>query len=102
MALQDIPEEIRARARAQGAALYVAPDGGRYLVVQQADCWRVYANICPHRRLPLDRGGEVMVTAESRLLVCANHGARFDPLTGACVAGPCVGKQLRRVPELEE
>jgi nitrite reductase/ring-hydroxylating ferredoxin subunit len=101
VALHDIPEEVRARVQAEGVALYVAPDGGRYIVVRHADAWRVFANICPHRRLPLDRGGNVAMTADHGLLVCANHGARFAPATGECVAGPCVGKRLRRVPELE-
>jgi nitrite reductase/ring-hydroxylating ferredoxin subunit len=101
VAQRDPHEEMRALAQAEGVGLYVAPDGGRYIVVRHADTWRVFANVCPHRRLPLDRGGTVAVTTDRGLLVCANHGARFDPATGECVAGPCVGKRLRRIPEFE-
>ena len=101
MPQQDIPETIRTQAVAQGAVPYVAADGRAYLVVQHAGVWRVFVNVCPHRRLPLDRAGQVFMTEDRTLLVCANHGARFDPVTGECVAGPCAGKRLQRVPALE-
>jgi nitrite reductase/ring-hydroxylating ferredoxin subunit len=29
-----------------------------------------------------------------RWLMCATHGALFEPSNGHCVAGPCVGKAL--------
>ncbi|MGQ4808887.1 hypothetical protein NKDENANG_02280 [Candidatus Entotheonellaceae bacterium PAL068K] len=96
-----IPETIRRQVATQGAALYRAPEGGAYVVIRRAETWRVYANTCPHRRLPLDRAGRFFFTADGTLLVCANHGARFDPQSGQCVAGPCVGKSLRRIPTLE-
>jgi nitrite reductase/ring-hydroxylating ferredoxin subunit len=99
--LSQIPQEVQKRALDEGAALYTAPHGASYLVVHQAGAWRVFANLCPHRRLRLDRGGQLYFTADKSLLVCVNHGARFQPLTGKCVAGPCLGKQLQRVPELE-
>jgi nitrite reductase/ring-hydroxylating ferredoxin subunit len=102
MTLVRLPAAVRAQAAAQGAVPYTSADGEAYLVVQQSDTWRVFVNQCPHRHLPLDRGGQVYFTADQSLLVCANHGAKFQPLTGRCVAGPCVGKSLRRVPELEE
>ena len=101
MAPETIPEAVRMQAVAQGAAAYSPPEGGSYIVIQQAGTWRVYANTCPHRRFPLDRAGRFVFTADRALLVCANHGARFDPLSGECVAGPCVGKSLQRLPALE-
>ena len=102
MTLAGLPEAVWGQAAAQGAAQYTSPAGDSYLVVQQSDAWRVFVNQCPHRHLPLDRAGQVYFTADHSLLVCANHGAKFHPLTGQCVAGPCVGKSLRRVPDLEE
>ena len=55
-------------------------------------------NICPHRGTSLDwQPGEVF--EESGLyLICATHGAMFDPDTGLCIAGPCVGAQLQKLP----
>ena len=97
-----IPEEIRERALAEGITSYTTPSGESYLVVHQAGTWRVYVNLCPHRRLRLDRAGQLYLSADRSLLVCANHGAKFHLLTGKCVAGPCVGKSLQQVPGLEQ
>jgi nitrite reductase/ring-hydroxylating ferredoxin subunit len=59
---------------------------------------RAYVNICPHRGTSLDwQPGEVF--DESGLyLICATHGALFAPDTGLCVAGPCQGAYLRKIP----
>jgi nitrite reductase/ring-hydroxylating ferredoxin subunit len=102
MTLAGLPEAVRAQAAAQGAVRYTSPEGDLCLVVHVSGTWRVFVNECPHRHLPLDRAGQVYFTADRTLLVCVNHGAKFHPLTGQCVAGPCVGKSLQRVPALEE
>jgi len=56
-----------------------------------------YANSCPHRGTELDwHHGEVF--DESGLyLVCATHGAIFEPDSGRCVGGPCQGASLIRL-----
>ncbi len=56
-----------------------------------------YANSCPHRGTELDwQHGEVF--DESGLyLVCATHGAIFEPNSGRCVGGPCQGASLVRL-----
>lgn len=101
MAAEGIPESIRAQAAEQGGAAYAAPDGGAYLCITTPAGERVFVNNCPHRRLPLDRRGRLQFSGEQRLLVCPNHGAKFDPETGRCVSGPCFGKYLQRVPDFE-
>jgi mutator protein MutT len=55
---------------------------------------RAYRNVCPHVSIPLDRGGEPLLTADGRFLVCRNHGALFAPEDGLCLAGPCEGESL--------
>jgi len=57
-----------------------------------------YVNVCPHRGTPLDwQPGEVF--DESGLyLICATHGAMFEPESGRCFAGPCQGAHLQRIP----
>ncbi|HBY47735.1 MAG TPA: (2Fe-2S)-binding protein, partial [Alcanivorax sp.] len=35
---------------------------------------------------------------DGRFLVCANHGALFEPENGACLSGPCSGDSLTAVP----
>lgn len=63
----------------------IAFDGAHY----------AYVNSCPHRGTELDwQPGEVF--DESGLyLVCATHGASFEPTSGLCVGGPCHGDRLR-------
>jgi nitrite reductase/ring-hydroxylating ferredoxin subunit len=102
VATHEVPAAVRVQAMEHGAVPYRSAEGAAYLVIYQAGEWRVFANLCPHRRLPLDRAGRLFFTADRSLLVCPNHGAKFHPLTGTCVAGPCVGKSLQRVLTLEQ
>ena len=37
-------------------------------------------------------------THDGEQLICATHGALFDPASGACLYGPCKGKALEAVP----
>lgn len=54
-----------------------------------------YVNQCPHAGTELDwQPGEFFDVA-GLYLVCATHGAVFEPGTGLCVAGPCRGASLR-------
>ena len=50
-----------------------------------------YLNTCRHQGLTLDFGDAHFFDDAYDALVCCQHGARYDPLTGVCVAGPCVG-----------
>ena len=53
-----------------------------------------YANRCPHLGVELDWTPGEFFDREARYLVCSTHGARFEPETGLCVAGPCSGQSL--------
>jgi 8-oxo-dGTP diphosphatase len=78
------------RSNAPGAVagiLVATPDGGA----------RAYRNVCPHVPIPLDRGGEPLLTEEG-FLACRNHGALFAVEDGFCVAGPCAGETLEPIP----
>ena len=57
---------------------------------------RAYVNICPHRAQPVDVG-DGRLWLPSGIIECQAHGARFDPLSGACLGGPCDGSPLRPV-----
>lgn len=57
-----------------------------------------YANICPHRRHPLDLLPDAFLVEDGKLIRCASHGALFDPENGECLAGPCHGKRLMKLP----
>jgi nitrite reductase/ring-hydroxylating ferredoxin subunit len=63
------------------------------LLVRQGDTVRGWLNVCPHARWPLDTpDGRVLL--HQGLLVCAAHGALFDPMTGQCRGGPGRGEAL--------
>jgi nitrite reductase/ring-hydroxylating ferredoxin subunit len=56
-----------------------------------------YLNRCPHIGLSLDWVDNQFFTVDGRFLMCANHGATFEPATGECIWGPCLGVGLQRV-----
>lgn len=58
---------------------------------------RAYFNECAHVPVELDWLPGRFFDDERRLLVCATHGAMYDPLSGRCLAGPCAGAALRRL-----
>lgn len=59
---------------------------------------RAYVNVCPHAGRALSWApGQFLITPQGRL-VCAAHGAAFDPESGVCVSGPCLGASLTAVP----
>ena len=70
-----------------GALLAVAlPGGGRVCVANVGGELCAFADECPHAAFPMSEGE---LRADGTIL-CAWHGARFDPRTGAVVDGPAV------------
>lgn len=57
-----------------------------------------YVNRCRHIPLSLDWMDNAFFTEDGRYLICANHGATYEPGTGECVWGPCFGAFLQAVP----
>jgi len=57
-----------------------------------------YVNRCPHVGLSMDWVDNQFFTVDGRYLMCANHGAVFEPPTGECVWGPCLGVSLQSLP----
>jgi nitrite reductase/ring-hydroxylating ferredoxin subunit len=60
-----------------------------------------YLNRCAHKLVELDWQEGEFFDAEQRHLVCATHGALYDPASGVCVGGPCRGAMLTAVPVYE-
>lgn len=62
---------------------------------------RAYINRCGHISLELDFMPGRFFDLTGELLICATHGATYDPATGACAGGPCngVGLEPLRVAE---
>ena len=57
-----------------------------------------YFNSCPHTGAPLDWVDHQFLDVDETFIQCASHDARFEIDSGICVAGPCVGQSLRRLP----
>ncbi len=61
----------------------------------EGDVLVAYENRCAHVGLDLDMGTGRFWSPKTGRIYCMTHGARFEPLTGECDAGPCVGERLR-------
>lgn len=57
-----------------------------------------YVNQCRHVPITLDWVENRFFTEDGRYILCANHGACYEPETGECVAGPPCGQSLFRIP----
>ena len=60
-----------------------------------------WVNRCAHVGIELDWMPGKFFDASGLYLICAMHGATYEPDTGRCVAGPCRGQALEPVPVRE-
>ncbi len=68
-------------------------------VVNWQGQWRAWEDWCPHWQTgPMAWRKDAYWSGDGQALACHAHGARFDPLTGLCTLGPCLGQSLRSVP----
>lgn len=61
-----------------------------------------YVNKCAHVPVELDWNHGEFFTAQKDYLICATHGAHYQPDTGFCVMGPCKGKSLKSLVVIEQ
>ena len=57
-----------------------------------------YRNSCPHTGVTLEWIPNHFFNGDNTFLQCSTHGALFRPDDGFCVAGPCTGKSLEKLP----
>lgn len=64
---------------------------------------RVYAyfNRCAHIPVELDWMEGEFFDKAGLYLICATHGATYEPDTGHCIMGPCKGQRLVALPVTE-
>ncbi len=60
-----------------------------------------YVNQCAHLPTELDWKEGEFFTVSKDFLICATHGAQYEPHTGHCVYGPCKGRRLHAIPVTE-
>ena len=56
-----------------------------------------YLNRCAHIPVELDWMEGEFFDKAGLYLICATHGATYEPDTGHCVMGPCKGQHLAAV-----
>jgi nitrite reductase/ring-hydroxylating ferredoxin subunit len=62
-----------------------------------------YLNRCAHVAMELDWQPGAFFDFDAEYLLCATHGALYDPVTGGCVGGACLGHGgLRALQVVEE
>lgn len=61
-----------------------------------------YLNLCRHWTVGLDFDDNEFFSEDGEWLVCKNHGAIYNPVTGECASGPCGGAALYTVPLVEK
>lgn len=60
-----------------------------------------FVNRCAHVPIELDWMPGHFLDVDRRLIVCATHGALYEPDTGRCIAGPCKGATLEALAVFE-
>lgn len=83
---------------AKGPFTVDSPGGPRKIFVVRYDGQvRGYVDACPHLFVPLEMEDDTFLDMTGTEIMCSVHAARFDPLTGDCVWGPCRGRGLTPV-----
>ena len=82
----------------EGAALGLEVNNHYLFAVKKDDQIYLYWNRCPHLGTPLEWLENQFLDADGALIQCSTHGAMFQIEDGHCLAGPCRGKYLQKVP----
>lgn len=56
-----------------------------------------YVNRCAHLAVELDWNEGEFFNRDKNYVICATHGALYQPDTGFCVMGPCKGRNLQPI-----
>jgi len=95
-------EELVNEAKGLRFSLPMLGDFATGFVVRYEGKPYAYVNQCAHVPVELDWNEGEFFTTQKDYLICATHGAHYQPDTGYCVMGPCKGKQLKSIPVNEE
>lgn len=89
--------------RGEGVRFEVQRPEGRVpaFVVRFDGQARAFLNRCAHVGVELDWEHGRFFDQSRLYLICATHGAIYEPHSGHCVAGPCRGRRLTPVAVVE-
>ena len=76
---------------------YGGKDAGAFVIRYDGAVY-AYLNSCAHIPVELDWMEGEFFDRAGLYLVCATHGATYEPATGHCIMGPCKGARLNPVP----
>ena len=67
-----------------------------FLIYFKQHCY-AYENSCPHTGVNLNWQKEQFFSFDGLFLQCSLHGALFEPDSGLCIRGPCLGSRLKPI-----
>ena len=97
----EVRVEVAGVGRGRAVMFAFRRDGeplGGMVVMDAQGALHAYVNRCPHVPYSLDLGDGNVLDHDGLTVVCANHGARFDPGSGRCIWGPARGGGLEPLP----
>lgn len=73
--------------------------GRKVIVLRRAGKLHGWLDACPHYEggTPMAWKNDAYFNGERSHIACHSHGALFDPETGECILGPCLGQRLTRI-----
>lgn len=95
-------EALAERGRAVGFDLLEHGRPVRAFVLRVDGQVQAYLNRCLHVPMEMDWQQNEFWDGQRRWIVCATHGAAYDPQHGRCVGGPCGRGHLTRVDVAEQ
>ncbi|MDE2428432.1 MAG: Rieske 2Fe-2S domain-containing protein [Burkholderiales bacterium] len=66
-------------------------------VIRYDGAVHAYLNRCAHVPVELDWNPGEFLESSGLYIMCATHGAIYQPDTGYCSGGPCRGGRLRKI-----
>jgi nitrite reductase/ring-hydroxylating ferredoxin subunit len=89
-------EDIVGLAHGQARVFHYVRDGQveQGFVLRVHERFVAYRNLCAHWHVDLDMGEGVFWSERLQRIQCRTHGAAYDPFSGVCELGPCVGARL--------
>lgn len=85
---------VEARAERNGQPVWL-------VLTRHQGCPKAWLNVCPHQGRSLNYAPDRFLVDPTGKLVCAAHGAVFEPEGGQCVSGPCRGDHLTAMEVVE-
>ena len=67
-----------------------------FLIYFKQHCY-AYENSCPHTGVNLNWQKGQFFSFDELYVQCSLHGALFEPGTGTCIYGPCLGQKLKKL-----